>query len=348
MATPIAGTPRDWLWRGLQVRYTFLRSPEPDPRSSDQSIKPATSAVGDIVPTATLSPTLPLPPIVCIHGFGAAIGHWRKNLPIWSQTRACYAIDLPGFGASRKGDQPYGVAYWAELVVDFVQTVVGEPVVLVGNSIGSLVSVIAADLAPDWVTQLVLISLPDPAMRQALIPPAMPGFVSQWINQLEQGVGQAIARSGLVRLILQAVRPPERLTQFAQAAYQDTTAVTPELIQILSTPAYDPEAPAALTALVLRATRSDYCPGIAAAIARLQIPILLTWGKNDRLVPPALVRPHAYAHGNPHVQLYELEAAGHCPHDECPDRFNQLILHWLNTGNLPQSIAPGSAEPCGS
>jgi len=25
----------------------------------------------------------------------------------------------------------------------------------------------------------------------------------------------------------------------------------------------------------------------------------------------------------------ELENAGHCPHDECPERVNAEILHWL-------------------
>ena len=53
---------------------------------------------------------------------------------------AVYAMDLLGFGSSQK---PEGVTYdphlWKDQVVDFVNTLVTEPCVLLGNSIGSQV-----------------------------------------------------------------------------------------------------------------------------------------------------------------------------------------------------------------
>ena len=53
---------------------------------------------------------------------------------------AVYAMDLLGFGSSQK---PEGVTYdphlWKDQVVDFVNTLVPEPCVLLGNSIGSQV-----------------------------------------------------------------------------------------------------------------------------------------------------------------------------------------------------------------
>ena len=53
---------------------------------------------------------------------------------------AVLAIDLLGFGESSK---PTGINYdphlWKDQVVGFVREIVGEPVVLVGNSIGSQV-----------------------------------------------------------------------------------------------------------------------------------------------------------------------------------------------------------------
>ena len=40
------------------------------------------------------------PAIVLIHGFGASVGHWRKNVPVLAQKFRVYAIDLIGFGSS--------------------------------------------------------------------------------------------------------------------------------------------------------------------------------------------------------------------------------------------------------
>lgn len=43
------------------------------------------------------------PPILLIHGFGASVGHFRKNIPtLVGEGYRVYAIDLLGFGASDK------------------------------------------------------------------------------------------------------------------------------------------------------------------------------------------------------------------------------------------------------
>ncbi|MGL5508470.1 MAG: alpha/beta fold hydrolase, partial [Microcoleaceae cyanobacterium] len=59
------GSQRDWIWRGWQIRYTYQRS---------QSVSPVASA-----------------PLILLHGFGASIGHWRKNIEALSQHHTVYA-----------------------------------------------------------------------------------------------------------------------------------------------------------------------------------------------------------------------------------------------------------------
>ncbi len=51
-----------------------------------------------------------------------------------------YAIDLLGFGASDKPPLAYSTELWRDQVLDFLADFVDAPAVLVGNSIGSLVS----------------------------------------------------------------------------------------------------------------------------------------------------------------------------------------------------------------
>jgi pimeloyl-ACP methyl ester carboxylesterase len=56
------GYQRDWVWRGWQIRYSFM--PAKTPQDADN------------------------PPLILLHGFGAAIEHWRHNIPILSQNQS--------------------------------------------------------------------------------------------------------------------------------------------------------------------------------------------------------------------------------------------------------------------
>lgn len=43
------------------------------------------------------------PPILLIHGFGASVGHFRRNFPVLvGAGYRVYAVDLLGFGSSDK------------------------------------------------------------------------------------------------------------------------------------------------------------------------------------------------------------------------------------------------------
>ncbi len=46
-------------------------------------------------------------PLVLIHGFGASIGHWRKNIPVLADAGyQVFALDLLGFGALSEAPKP--------------------------------------------------------------------------------------------------------------------------------------------------------------------------------------------------------------------------------------------------
>lgn len=58
-----------------------------------------------------------------------------------------------------------------------------------------------------------------------------------------------------------------------------------------------------------------------------QSPILLVWGRQDKLVPLNIGRKIIKEY--PWLKLLILENTGHCPHDESSDKFNQYVLNWL-------------------
>eukprot|EP00884_Botryococcus_braunii_P017488 jgi/Botrbrau1/4422/Bobra.0348s0012.1 len=82
-----------WMWRGHKIQY-------------------ATAGCGK--------------PVVLVHGFGASIGHWRKNIPMLAQTHKVYALDLLGFGMSDKPPVAYTMELWQEQVTDFLAEFVQE------------------------------------------------------------------------------------------------------------------------------------------------------------------------------------------------------------------------------
>jgi pimeloyl-ACP methyl ester carboxylesterase len=68
-------------------------------------------------------------------------------------------------------------------------------------------------------------------------------------------------------------------------------------------------------------------PRVSVILPVLEIPILLLWGRQDRMV--LLMFAPKFAAMNLRIQLVELDDAGHCPHDECAERVNGAIADWL-------------------
>ena len=109
-------------------------------------------------------------PIIFLHGFGASRKHWRNNLEFFAKRNyASYSIDLLGFGDS---DQP-GIRQigklnneiWCNQVKDFIAHVIrprnSRKVILVGNSLGSLVALTCGVLLEEQIEKVIASPLPD-------------------------------------------------------------------------------------------------------------------------------------------------------------------------------------------
>ena len=287
------GRQRDWVWRGWQVRYTYLRSRSRQGQNN--------------------------PPILLIHGFGAAIAHWRYNLSILSKTHTVYAIDLLGFGASRKASTRYSMDVWAEQLYQFWRTVVDAPAILIGNSLGSLVSLTAAAQHPDMVQGLTLINLPDVSARSELLPRS--------IRPLVNTIESLFSPPWLLRGLFPILRSRSVIRRWAKIAYPKVSALDEELVDILSTPPQDEGAADAFVALVKSALDPRFGTAVKDLLPQLNIPILLLWGERDQFIPPKIAR--SFVNLNPHLELVMLPELGHCPHDESPQQFHRVILPWL-------------------
>jgi pimeloyl-ACP methyl ester carboxylesterase len=262
---------------------------------------------------------------VLIHGFGAASGHWRQNVGGLAEAGYCvYAIDLLGFGQSDQPGIPLDNRLWSRQLQHFLREVVQAPAVLVGNSIGGLVALTTAVFAPELVQALVAAPLPDPTLLLPLRRRRAP-----WRRRLHRWLVQFFTWLVPLRPLVALLRQPWPLRLGIGSAYHRPHRIDAELIRLIQRPASRPTAARALAGMVRGMGLRPAQATAPALLPRLSQPLLLLWGRQDRLVPPAIAQQVLQRAPAGLCQLEWLEELGHCPHDEDPEQFNRVLLRWL-------------------
>lgn len=99
-------------------------------------------------------------PLLLLHGITE---RWQTFLPLishLSNTWRIYALDLRGHGKSRRVKNQYRIVDYAQDVVCFVESLISEPAVILGHSIGALTAIWVAAKQPELVTATVLVEPP--------------------------------------------------------------------------------------------------------------------------------------------------------------------------------------------
>lgn len=262
------------------------------------------------------------PPLVLIHGFAAAAGHWRANAPAFAAAGwRVYGVDLLGFGASA---QPFLVQdnrIWAQQVLHLIEQRIQEPVVIVGHSLGALVGLTAAVSRPALVKALVLAPLQDPTL---LKPQPRRRSCRRRGQQL-----LTVLQRWLVpwRLILWLFSRPWLLGLGLRAAYHQRHRVDQSLLRLFARPCRRSGAARSLAGMTMGMGARPPWATAPALLRRVACPVLVLRGQEDRLAPEAMA--DAVTRLRPDVPCRVLEGCGHCLHDEDPKRFNGTVLAWL-------------------
>ena len=265
------------------------------------------------------------PALVLLHGFGASSGHWRDNAEaIAAAGYRVYAMDLLGFGQS---DQPGGRLdnrLWSRQLQCFLEQIVGKPAVVAGNSLGSLVGLTTAVFRPELVIAVAAAPLPDPTLLSPL-----PLRRSPWSRRWQRWLVLLVSHCLPLGLLIAVLRQPPLLRMGLASAYAGSERIDNELVQLIRWPASRSTAGRALGAMVrgmaLRPARAT-APQL---LLRLNRPLLLLWGRRDRLVPPVIAERVVQQAPAGLAELHWLEGLGHCPHDEAPETFNTALISWL-------------------
>ncbi|HVS68646.1 MAG TPA: alpha/beta hydrolase [Mycobacteriales bacterium] len=266
------------------------------------------------------------PLLLAVHGLGGAAWNWLALAPLLTAEVRVMAVDLAGHGLSPAAGRRTTVGANRRLLDRFIREVAGEPVVLVGNSMGGLISILEASAAPDHVRGTVLV---DPALPRPLVSPVDARVAAQFAIMALPIVGEAAltrrrARQG----------PAEVIRQGLSMCTVDVDRVPQAVIEAGVRTVDRRDNREFPTSDIVRAGRSvvqriSRAPQLRRAMASVQQPVLLLHGERDRLVPVAAAKQAAKKF--PSWRLEVAEDVGHVPMLEAPDWTSTQILDWLRT-----------------
>ena len=255
-------------------------------------------------------PAADAPVVLLVHGTGASTHSWRALMPLLARRAAVLAVDLPGHGFS--GPPAAGDASLPGLAAQLMALLrgLGQPLALaVGHSAGAAILVQALLHGRLDVPALVAINgafLPfggvaapvlSPLARLLHALPGVPGLIAgrahdpAVVRRLVQGTGSVLDETGLAlygRLVRDRGHTRAALAMMAHWELQP----------------------------------------LARALPRLDRPLHLLVGSNDRAVAPSQARRvHAQV---PRSTLTMLPGLGHLAHEEAPDLVASHVLDALS------------------
>jgi pimeloyl-ACP methyl ester carboxylesterase len=266
------------------------------------------------------------PAVLMVHGLGGNALNWMAVGPELAKRYRAIAIDLAGFGQTPLYRRSATVGANADLVEKFIEKVIGEPVALMGNSMGGHIAILVSADHPESVAECVLVDPAVPIPIAHVRRPA-PGLL---------GVAAAISIPGLGEVLFdRRVRElgPEKLVEQSLALVSaDPSRVDPKVV----------EAHVALTRergalgpqnsrAFLQASRSIALrmadPRFWNRVKRVKAPTLVIHGALDNVIPLAAARE--LVRRRPDWTLRVLEGVGHVPMMEAPKEFLSVVNEWL-------------------
>ncbi|MEB3181164.1 MAG: alpha/beta fold hydrolase [Nostocaceae cyanobacterium] len=244
-------------------------------------------------------------PILLIHGFDSSVMEFRRLFPLLATENETWAMDLLGFGFT---DRQLGVDFSPQGIKThlyyFWKSVINQPVILVGASMGGAAAIDFTISYPDAVEKLVLL---DSA-----------GFAG----------GSSLSKfmfPPLGYLATEFLRNLKVRDRISRTAYKDPKFAS---VDALICGALHLEMPNWSQALIAF-TKSGGYASFQDKLATIQQPTLILWGDNDKILGTADAVKFQTA--IPNSKLIWVKDCGHVPHLEQPENTALAILEF--TGN---------------
>ena len=252
--------------------------------------------------------------VVLLHGLAARSETWTDLAPLFPrQLYTLYLLDLLGSGESAKPRAAdYSIRAHSRRLLAFLEREGLSGVTLVGHSLGGAVALLAAIEARQGGRKGLL---------KSAVVIAGPGYL-QSLPLIAR-----IFRLPLAGALFISLYAPKNWVRVGlRAAYFDQRLVDREHV-VRYAPCYqDREARRALVETCRQLVPSD-CDEISACYGTLRLPMLLLWGRQDRIVP--LSQGERLERAIPGARLTVLEECGHNPQEEKPQETFEIVDGFL-------------------
>lgn len=251
------------------------------------------------------------PVLLLLHGSGPGVSGWsnfRGNLPVFAREYHTIVMDMPGFGKTPLGklDRRYPHVA-ADAVVRLLDGLGIEKAHILGNSMGGMVTLQVALTYPDRADRLVMMG---PGGINIFGPP-----ISEGGRRLNEFLA-APSREAMVAWVETMVAAP---------AVVDDALIDERLANALAPGAIE-VARAIFASLNDPAYRDD--PPLWTQTNRVRHRALITWGRDDRMVP--------FENGllpfrrMPNAELHVFSKCGHWAQVERKADFERVVFEFLS------------------
>lgn len=296
------------------------------------------------------------PPVLFLPGFGVGSFHYENQLKDLGREYRVWAIDFLGQGMSlpienpttklKEGDilegknsiwgfgdetEPwanelaYSMDLWRDQVSYFIEEVIGEPVYIVGNSLGGYVALYFAASNPQLVKGVTLLNatpfwgfLPNPTRSPAL------ARLFPWSGTFP--LPPSVRK--LTELVWQKISDPKSIAEILKQVYADHSTNVDQVFSRILEITQHPAAAASFASIMFAPQGQLSFEECIMRCKMNNLPICLMYGKEDPWVKP--IWGLKVKRQVPEAPYYEISPAGHCPHDEVPEVVNYLLRGWIN------------------
>lgn len=231
-------------------------------------------------------------PIVLLQGLMGGLSNFTKLISFFSSKGyKVYFPELPIYDLSVLNTN---LTSLAKFVARFIEEEVGEPAIVVGNSMGGHIGLILTLSRPELVTHLVLTGSS---------------------GLYERSFGDSFPRKN----------DREYIKKKAQEVFFDPNVATEELIDEVFSIVND-RGKGIKTVML---ARSAIKHNMQKELHKIKAPTCIIWGKQDNVTPPEVAVEMDRL--IPDSELFWIDECGHAAMMEKPDEFNDILHRWLET-----------------